>query len=274
MQLQGGFLDAAAARPLQVWYSNLTSGSGMHVNPPDDQLFLKRAPLSVGADGTVSLTVDVGEIYTLTTLTVGGKGTARSPPPAGFPLPFTQTFDDEATSSPPKVWYDQQGAWEVQPSPYNDGHGNVMRQVVPVWPNTWGYSCSGPTSYFGPAAFEGDVTVSFDVRLEAHGAWTLSFGNDGKGCNQPAGFASLTLATNGTWAFGGGGSRLTGSVPFATDTWYSVSVRLTDAWQVASVDGKVLANATASARGWRAKVQMDRYIYASMDNFRILNSTS
>ena len=43
------------------------------------------------------------------------------------------------------------GAWEVQldPSESLSGNNQVMRQVVPVWPACWGYSCSGPTTYFG-----------------------------------------------------------------------------------------------------------------------------
>jgi galactosylceramidase len=65
--------------------------------------------LVVGADGTVALTVGVNEIYTLTTLTSGAKGVKKSPPSKPFPLPFKQSFDDEAESAPPKYWYDQIG---------------------------------------------------------------------------------------------------------------------------------------------------------------------
>lgn len=43
-----------------------------------------------------------------------------------------------------------EGAWEIQTDPSMNGIKNqVMRQVVPVWPACWGYSCSGPTTFFG-----------------------------------------------------------------------------------------------------------------------------
>jgi len=62
-------------------------------------------------------------------------------PQSDFPLPYQQNFDNEALSAPPRLWYDQMGAFEIQPRV--GGPGNVMRQVVPIWPDCWGYSCSG-----------------------------------------------------------------------------------------------------------------------------------
>ena len=46
----------------------------------------------------------------------------------------------------------------------------VMRQVVPVWPECWGYSCTGPTTYFGPSIFNSSTSVAVDVRLEDSGS--------------------------------------------------------------------------------------------------------
>ena len=66
--LQGSFKAAAAAAggKLQVWYSNLTSGSEINENPPDSQLFQKLAPVDVGSDGHVVLkNVAPEEIYTV-----------------------------------------------------------------------------------------------------------------------------------------------------------------------------------------------------------------
>ena len=41
----GGSFKAVAGSQLQVWYSNLTSSNSEGVNPPDSQLFQKRAPV-------------------------------------------------------------------------------------------------------------------------------------------------------------------------------------------------------------------------------------
>ena len=69
-------------------------------------------------------------------------------------LSHAQTFDAEVLHSPPRYWYDQMGAWEVaaatrQGSAQGQGHNQVMRQVTPVWPDCWDYSCAGPTTFFG-----------------------------------------------------------------------------------------------------------------------------
>jgi galactosylceramidase len=95
LHLMGSF---AKAKKLHVWYSNLTSANDIRVNPDDEQVFVEKDPLVVAADGTVTLTVKLNEIYTLTTLTTGSKGAKKSPPSKPFPLPFKQSFDDEVGS--------------------------------------------------------------------------------------------------------------------------------------------------------------------------------
>eukprot|EP01047_Picozoa_sp_COSAG01_P066182 COSAG01_NODE_9087_length_2561_cov_3.257920_4_plen_75_part_00 len=61
------------------------------------------------------------------------------------------------------------GAWEVQADPAKPGN-KLMRQVSPVWPACWGYSCTGPTTYFGPKHFNSSgsagFTIDIDVKLE------------------------------------------------------------------------------------------------------------
>ena len=92
MTLKGSLLAAAKAKGLTVWYSNLTSSNELGVNPEESQVFQKRGPLAVGADGSIKLTVNPEEMYTITTLKTGGKGVAQkpSPPSTPFPVPFTQ----------------------------------------------------------------------------------------------------------------------------------------------------------------------------------------
>ena len=131
----------------------------------------------MGEDNTIRFTVRPEEIWTLTTLHIGAKGSPTTPPPppkASFPLPYIQIFDDEHAPSPPKFWYDQMGAWEIA----SEAHGSnnqVMRQVSPVWPACWGYSCTGPTTFFGAQEFHFNstgketLTAIIDVKLETLG---------------------------------------------------------------------------------------------------------
>jgi len=260
--LKGSFLKAVTEkkRTLQVWYSNLTSGNAEGVNPPDSQLFQKKESLSVASDGSIRLRVKLEELYTITTLRSGGKGSAQSPAATAFPLPFKQTFDDETISAPPKIWYDQMGAWEIQESPYGDDRGRVMRQVVPVWPACWGYSCTGPTTYFGAgiaAGLTGELTMSMDVRLEDHGAVTFTV----RGGNNKA------------WI----DLKMNSSDGFAVNTWHALQLRLSNDWQAGAIDGKQIFNESKGAKlsdGLSFKVQLDRYIFASIDNFEISSSHS
>ena len=82
----------------------MTSNNNEGTNPPDDQVFQKHKMLAVGADGSVHLTLEPEEVWTLTTLSTGAKGAGAAAPAEKslFPLPFTQTFDDENVPSPAK----------------------------------------------------------------------------------------------------------------------------------------------------------------------------
>lgn len=105
--LKGGILAAAKAKGLHCWASNLTSGNDEGTNPPDSQLFYELAAPIIAADGSITILVEPEWIFTLTTIATGHKGVAPKPSAAKapFPLPYTQSFDDEATSSPPAIWY-------------------------------------------------------------------------------------------------------------------------------------------------------------------------
>merc|ERR1712039_220363 len=152
------------------------------------------------------------------------------------------SFDDETVYAPPKIWYDQMGAWEIQNSPYGDAksRGKVMRQVVPVWPACWGYSCSGPTTYFGPAEFNGDLEISMDVRLEDNAIFTMDFLDSS---NKGTQYQKVDLDTKGTFAIG----KTTGNVDFGDNKWHSISIRNGASSQTLKVDGKIVANVTLAS---------------------------
>ena len=144
------------------------------------------------------------------------------------------------------------GAWEIQTA--NDtSRGNVMRQVVPVWPACWGYSCSGPTTYFGPAQFNDSTKISFDVLLEDHASIHLVAGS------------SLVLNTSGVWSF----DKKSGTdLDFKVGQWNTVEMEI---GRSASFNGKVLATSDhdSAGHGTPIKLSMDRYIFAQVDNFSI-----
>jgi len=241
IKLEGKFLEAArAAGELQIWRSDMTSSSDYGVNPPDGMLFQQWDSIKVPENGELSISVHPDEVFTLTTLKTGGKKIQESPPSKPFPIPYNQNFDDEQTGHPPKMWYDQMGAWEIQESPYGDAaeRGKVMRQVVPVFPNCWGYTCDTPLTYFGPNTFSGDLTVEFDIRIEKEGGVML----------KPLGqnYSTVSLQAGGNWSIGGKKSE--GSTHFPPDQWNHVSMRvLPSGDQVVKVNGQELVAASSGA---------------------------
>src|SRR5262249_61898883 len=71
-----------AAKTVHVWSSNFSFTSG---GPA--QWFV-RQPDITPVNGRFTLTVKPGYVYSLTTTTGQGKGTAAGPPAAGLPLPY------------------------------------------------------------------------------------------------------------------------------------------------------------------------------------------
>ena len=48
--------------------------------------------------GKFTLNLDIDEVYTLTTLSLGNKGSYGDPPaPKDFPLPYTEDFQSKST---------------------------------------------------------------------------------------------------------------------------------------------------------------------------------
>ena len=271
--LKGGLLAAAKSKGLHLWRSNLTSGDAEGVNPPDSALFQLITAPSIGADGSVTINVCAEEIYTLTTLATGHKGVAAKRPPASapFPLPFTQNFDDEASSAPPAIWYDQMGAWQVQPKASADGTTHVdatdmvMRQVSPVWPACWGYSCSGPLTYFGPQKFNcsSGFKMTLNVMIEAAEDATFSLSAKGMG-------VQIDSAT-GAWNFTGTGhSTQGGSSSFRKGQWHTLYVGINTTHIVAALDGNMLGTgANKGKEGFYVQMGLDKYVYADVDNWSV-----
>ena len=287
--LDGGLLAAAQAKGLHVWKSNLASPNDEGVNPPENQVFQKQSQQETMAAfdpraGSLTLQVEPEEIYTITTLAGGAKGTPAKWPPAPkapLPLPYTQAFDTEEISSPPYGWYDQMGAWEVQEesqdgstsTSHSTSSNRVMRQISPVWPACWGYSCSGPLTYFGARAFNVSANAGFAMKIhvkleQSDAAFSFVVADD----QSEAGITLDSAAGTFTISRWGKGEKpLTGQARFNKGAWHTVAVSLTPETISASLDGVVLGNTTTNLEDAKFSVKMglDKYVYAAVDNFEI-----
>src|SRR5439155_792396 len=75
--------------------------------------YLVQAPDITPSGGSYSLTVQPGRVYTVTTTTGQGKGTATSGGQAGMKLPYSDSFESYAVGSEATYLMDWQGAFEV-----------------------------------------------------------------------------------------------------------------------------------------------------------------
>ncbi|XP_046334225.2 galactocerebrosidase-like isoform X1 [Haliotis rufescens] len=125
IQLKGSFVSITQ---LQPWHSKPGFGSGDR-----DIYFEKRQPLKV-TNGQVTLNVGVDEVWTLTTVSTGNKGSYPPPPPTKtFPLPYQDDFEGYAVSMEPNNFAQQLGSFEI----VAEGNNKFIRQMVLQEPLAW-----------------------------------------------------------------------------------------------------------------------------------------
>ncbi len=142
-----------AAGPVHVWRSNAQSQ------------FVRQDDLRL-ADGSFSIRLEPGCIYSLTTTAGQQKGKAEIPPAADFPRTYEDDFEGYAAGKMPKYFADQAGVFEVAERP--DG-GKCLRQTVArrgidwrFYPNPDPYTIIGGTKWR-------NYEVSCDAYVEKSG---------------------------------------------------------------------------------------------------------
>ena len=153
-------------KTLSVWYSNFEHGSA---------IFERRENIRVENDGSFTIHVPVGALYTISTIQSAAKGVHPPPPNStpAFPLPYRDDFNSYNTSSEAKYFSDQMGVFEIQNASQNyETHNKVMRQMVLAEPVWWGYPRGAhpviaPVSLIGMVEWADiKITVDFYIPLE------------------------------------------------------------------------------------------------------------
>lgn len=111
--------------------------------------------------GAFQITFDPDSLYSLTTTTGQGKGSAQPPPSAPFPLRYQDNFEGTPIGHAAKFLADQDGAFEVHPCA--DRAGRCLEQVITTPPIPWG-PLPDPFTLAGDAAWT-DYSVSADVHF-------------------------------------------------------------------------------------------------------------
>jgi hypothetical protein len=165
-------MDATAAQTLNFNVTGGLSSGTVHVwstnvrsnNPAD--YFVHSADLTP-SNGGYSLTVQPGYVYSITTTTGQGKGTAAGPGQAALPLPYRDSFDGNAVGSEAKYLMDMQGSFEV--AACGGGRsGRCVRQMSDQAPIYWTSQLAEPYTLLGDVSWS-NYTVTSDVLLEKSG---------------------------------------------------------------------------------------------------------
>jgi hypothetical protein len=232
---------------VHVWSTNLNSS-----NPAD--YFVHESDITPSG-GSYSVTLQPGRVYTISTTTGQGKGTATSPGSGGLSLPYTDNFDGYASGAEAKYLMDWQGAFEV--AACGGGRaGQCVRQMSAQTPITWD-TLSDPHALLGDTSWS-NYTVSSDVLLEKSGyaelmgrANTQSYGGAG-GLNA----YHLRVSDNGAWSILSSNTNANVSTlahgnvaALGTNRWHTLALTFAGSAITASIDGVTVGSANDSTWG-------------------------
>jgi len=145
-----------------VWTTDLSSPSA-HDN------LAHVADVVPDKSGRFSVTLQPGRVYTVTTTTGQGAGTAASPARSGLPLPYADDFDQYRTGAEARYLADMQGSYETVRCA--DRSSMCLRQMAPVKPIEW-QDDSDAFALIGDTTWR-DYTVSSDVYWDQPGTIEL-----------------------------------------------------------------------------------------------------
>jgi hypothetical protein len=232
---------------VRVWATNVRS-----TNPAD---FFVHTNDITPSGGSYSLTVQPGFVYTVTTTTGPGKGTATSPGQGNLGLPYADSYDSYAIGHEAKYLMDQQGAFEAVACAAGRS-GRCVRQMTPRAPITW-TGLSDPYALLGDLSWS-NYTVASDVLLEQAGyveligraTWQHAFG--------PAGLDAyyFRVRDTGAWSIlrNDTNNSVTtlasgGTAALGTNRWHTLALTFRGSTITAAVDGATVGTATDSTWG-------------------------
>lgn len=232
---------------VHVWSTDLDSQ-----NPAD--YFVHTQDITP-VNGTYSLTLQPGYIYTVSTRSGQGKGTAQPPAKASLPLPYTDSFSEYSTGGEAKYLSDQNGSFEIQPCTGGRG-GECVEQMAAQEPITWD-DASNPYTTLGDLSWT-NYTVSADALMNQAGAVQLL----GRvGTQHPFSVAGideyyLQLSNTGSWSimkndYNGNLTTLASGTVTApgTGTWTHLALTFEGSTISAAINGTTVGSVTDSSYG-------------------------
>ncbi|XP_013372684.1 PREDICTED: galactocerebrosidase isoform X2 [Chinchilla lanigera] len=259
---------------LQMWYTKLGEPSERVLFKQLDSLWL------LDSNGTFTLELQEDELFTLTTLPTGRKGSYPLPPKSQpFPPVYKDNFNvDYPFFSEAPNFADQTGVFEYYMNPEDPGeHRFTLRQVLNQRPITWAADASSPISIIGDYQWT-NLTISCDVYIETpEKGGVFIAGRVNKG-------GLLVRIAQGVffWIFTNGLYRVTGDlagwivyssgyVEVTAKKWYTLTLTIEGHLSSGKLNGKVLwenIHVKYPKNGWAA-IGTQSFEFAQFDNFHV-----
>ncbi|HET9168288.1 MAG TPA: ricin-type beta-trefoil lectin domain protein, partial [Actinospica sp.] len=253
-------IDATSAQTLNFNVTGGLSTGQVHVwatnvNSNNQADYFVHTTDITPSGGSFSLTVQPGYVYSVTTTTGQGKGTAAGPAQGTLGLPYSDSFDGDTVGSEAKYLMDWQGSFEI----VNCGggrSGQCVRQMSAQAPITWD-TLSDPHTLLGDLSWS-NYTVSSDVMLEKSGYAELIGRASSQSYTGSAGLNAyhLRVSDTGAWSIlnsntNGNVTTLAGGTTTALGTgkWHTLALTFAGSTITASVDGTAVGSANNSTWG-------------------------
>jgi O-glycosyl hydrolase len=252
---------------VHVWATDVNSG-----NPAD--WFVHTTDLTPSG-GKFTVSLKPGFLYSITTTTGQGKGTAKPPAGHGLALPYTDSFDGYPVGHEARYLADMDGAFEI----VNCGGGRAgqcVRQMAPQQPVVWRNGNRDPSALLGDLGWK-DYTARADVLLEHTGYVELQ-GRVGTQGHDPSLVNAyfLRVTDKGAWSI----VKSTQTTPttlasgtataLGTNSWHTLALAFKGTAITASVDGTKVGSVTdASYTAGQVGIATSQTINAQFDNLAV-----
>uniref|UniRef100_A0AAY4AZB8 Galactocerebrosidase n=1 Tax=Denticeps clupeoides TaxID=299321 RepID=A0AAY4AZB8_9TELE len=251
--------SCAEITELQMWYSKFDYANSKST------LFKKLPPIKV-TEGFFTLSIGVDEVYTLTSVTTGQKGTYPDPPSS---TPFPKSYYDDFDESPS---FDEAPYFADQTGP----HVFTLRQIITQQPIAWATDSDHTISIIGDYSWA-NLTVSCDVLIETAnpgGAFVAArVSRGGESVRKAMGVFFFVMA-NGTYKVTNdiGGKRVLAEGLSGTKAgvWYTLSLTVKGQFAFGMLNGRVLwkdAVVLNPKNGWAA-IGTHSFEFGQFDNFK------
>lgn len=226
--------------------------------------------------GSFEYTFDSDSLYSLTTTTGQGKGTAQPLAAKAFPLPYADDFENTSLGHTPKYLSDQDGAFEVNAC--NGRAGQCLEQVVTDKPIPWS-PLPNPFTLAGDEMWT-DYSVSADVRMLSSAPAAVmgridssDVFRDGKAL-WPSGYV-LRVYPEGRWELLSAAYKepvatlASGSIVLDRNQWHRLELSFRGTQVAASIDGKPLTTVESMAHSHGMFGLGAEWARTQFDNLRV-----